>query len=161
MYVFLCVKVCLCARAHLVDTLDCLFDRGWVYKWEPWRDTLLDSLQEITDTDTQRKHQTQYPLTHTLTGRAVFGAEQVAHRWRPLKKTVCIDNPGWLNVSYIQTQRHACQHAVGGDKSRNISGGSRHVHGGASAHHAQCCASAVQHQTNKDLKIKKELLLIK
>lgn len=36
-------------EAHLVDTLDCLFDKGWVCRLEPWQDTLLDSLQDITD----------------------------------------------------------------------------------------------------------------
>lgn len=43
-----CVSVCI-FEAYLVDTPDFPFDKGWVYRWEPWQDTLLDSLQDITD----------------------------------------------------------------------------------------------------------------
>lgn len=40
--------------AHLVDTLDCLFDKGWACRSEWWPDSLLDSLQ------TKREHFTLY-----------------------------------------------------------------------------------------------------
>lgn len=36
---------CVGSDAHLVDTLDCLFDKGWVCRSEWWPDSLRDSLQ--------------------------------------------------------------------------------------------------------------------
>lgn len=104
-------RVCVCARAeaHLVDTPDCLFDRGWGCKLGLWQDTLLDNLQEMTGTHALH---TVSPYIHTHAGCAQMAAIK--------KKPVCVDNPAWLNVSSIQTQRHACQHAVGGDKTSNV-----------------------------------------
>ena len=96
-YVLFCCKCVLSIVAHLVDTQDCLFDRGWVCRWEPSQDTLLDSLQDITgerenirnhslaNTEGHR-HAHTHTHTHTHTGSAVFGLEQDVHRWRSLKK---------------------------------------------------------------------------
>lgn len=77
-----CVCGCVCVRAHLVDTRDCLFDRGWVCKWEPWQDNLLDSLQGITverekilgnrsltNREDHKYTQEIHPDTHTLAHR--------------------------------------------------------------------------------------------